>query len=163
MEGVKERGGVDTLAGDTDRVDGALTAIESAVDAVVDKDVVDAVPVPVRSIDAASRGRPAADVVVGLAEVVLLGPFELALILILAASWFKDGKRPPPDGLRGCGASTGAATGGVVVIVMVRSKLETGNCPASLLPNPNITFIYISTLSSTTGCRGKGYVDLVDK
>lgn len=161
MEGVKERGGVDTLAGDTDRVDGALTAIESAVDAVVDNDVVDAVPVPVRSIDAASRGRPAADVVAGLVDVVLLaGPFELALILILAASWFRDGKRPPPDGLRGCGASTGAATGGgVVVIVIVRNKkLESGNCPGSLLLAPNITFIYIShqPLVAATRLRGSG-------
>jgi hypothetical protein len=137
MEGVKERGGVDVLAGDTDRVEGALTAMESVVEAVVDKEVVDPVPVPVRRTDAASRGRPAAaDVVGGWAGAVLVMPFGLALILILAASWFRDGKRPPPDGLCGCGASTepAAAGGGVVAIVVVRNKkLKARDKAASVL------------------------------
>lgn len=58
-------GGVpDTVAGDTDRVDGALTAIESAVDAVVDKEVVE----PVRRRDAASRGRDALAALAGMAD-----------------------------------------------------------------------------------------------
>jgi hypothetical protein len=99
MEGVTERGGVDMVAGDVDRVEGALTAMESAVEAVVAREVVE--PVPVRKTEAASRGRPATEVVAGLTDVALGTPFELALTFILAASWFRDGRRPPPDGLWG--------------------------------------------------------------
>jgi hypothetical protein len=111
---------VDVEVGDADRVEGALTAMESAVEAVVDRDVVD--PAPVRKIEAASRGRPAAEVV----AVLLLGaPLELALILILAASWFREGKRLPPD-LCGCGASTrpAAADGVVAIVVVVNKKVK---------------------------------------
>lgn len=73
------------LAGDTDRVDDAWTAIESAVDAVVDREVVDPDPAPVRRIDAARRGRPVVDVA-GLPAAVLFVMFELLLMFILAAS-----------------------------------------------------------------------------
>lgn len=109
MEGVIEAGGdeaPETVEGDADRVEGALTAMESVVEATVDNEVVD--PVPVRRRDAASLGR-AADAVAALAGVpaLLVAPFVLAaLMLILAASWFSDGIRPPAEGLWACGAST---------------------------------------------------------
>jgi len=111
------------LAGDADRVDGALAAMESAVEAVVDNEVVDPDPIPVRRTDAARRGRLVADDVAVLADVVLFALFELIFMLILAASWFRDGKRPAPDGLWGCGVSIGpAAAGGGVVAIVVRNK-----------------------------------------
>ena len=114
---------MDVTAGEVDRVEGALTAIESVVEVVVDSEVVD--PVPVRKTEAASRGRPATDVVVALTDVLLRAPFGLALLLlILAASWLSDGRRPPID-LLGCGASRrpAAGCGGfVVAIVMVGNK-----------------------------------------
>jgi hypothetical protein len=85
MDGVfvDDLDGVDNADGDVERVEGALTAIESAVDAVVDKDVVD--PVPVRSIEAASLGRPgpAGKPEPAVPELVL---DEFELILIRAAS-----------------------------------------------------------------------------
>lgn len=120
MDGVKEGGGEavpETVAGDPDRVDGAFTAMESTVEVVVDRDVVD----PVRKRDAASRGREAAEAVAALAgaPVGLFAPFVPALMLILAASWFKDGMRLFP-GLWACGASTeGAAAGGGVAAIVV--------------------------------------------
>ena len=66
----------DTVEGDADRVEGALTAMESAVEATVDNEVVD----PVRKRDAASLGRAAG------AAALLAVPFAPTLILILAAS-----------------------------------------------------------------------------
>lgn len=76
MEGVVDLGGVATLvavsAGEAERVDGALTAMESLVE-VVERDVCE----PVRRMEAARRGR--AGVVVD--AVVLAG-----LRLIRAAS-----------------------------------------------------------------------------
>jgi hypothetical protein len=128
MEGVKDSGGVVALDGDVDRVDGALTAMESAVEAVVDNEVVDTDPIPVRRAEAARRGRLVADVVAVLADVVSFALCELAFMLILAASWFSDGIRAPSGGRngRGCEASTGpvAAGGGVVVIVVRNKKLK---------------------------------------
>lgn len=76
MEGGGE---LDTVAGDTDRVEGAFTAMESAVDATVDSEVVD----PVRRSDAASRGRAA---IGGVLADAPEAPAVLALMLILAAS-----------------------------------------------------------------------------
>jgi hypothetical protein len=83
---VIERGGdLEIPAGDADRVLlGALTAMESVVDATVDNEALE----PVRRSDAASLGR-GADVVA-----VLVG-------LILAASWLREGGRPAPGGLTG--------------------------------------------------------------
>jgi hypothetical protein len=123
MEGVKDSGGVVMLDGDADRVDGALTAMESAVEAVVDNEVVDTDPVPVRRTEAARRGRLVADVVVVLADVVSSALCELAFMLILAASWFSDGTRVPDGSQRRCArASTGPPAGGGVVVIVVRNK-----------------------------------------
>lgn len=98
----------DTVEGDADRVEGALTAMESAVEATVDNEVVD----PVRKRDAASLGRAAG------AAALLAVPFAPTLILILAASWFRDGIRPPVVGLWACGASSGGGdlAGGVTIV-----------------------------------------------
>jgi hypothetical protein len=72
--------GVDNPDGDAERVEGALTTIESMVDAVVEREVVD----PVLSTDAASLGRPGGTVMpVGL----------VAFRLIRAASWLSEGGR----------------------------------------------------------------------
>jgi len=89
--------------GDVDLVDGALTAIESAVEAAVETDVWD----PVRSKDAARRGRDA-----GAAG-------ELALRLMRAASWFNEGRRAPEDGRSDLGASE-LAGGDAAVVVIVK-------------------------------------------
>ena len=95
MEGVFDLGGVAVVvlvrAGDVERVDGALTAMESLVQ-VVDKDVCE----PVRRIEAARRGRAGELVAneVGLAE----------LRLIRAASWFSEGGRRALIGRSGFGA-----------------------------------------------------------
>lgn len=78
MDGVVDCGGDAVSAdGEVDRVLGAFTAVESVVDAVVDKDALDPVP---RRLKAANRGRGAA-VELGVLEV----PFVL-FMLILAAS-----------------------------------------------------------------------------
>lgn len=76
-------------AGDTERVEGALTAVESFVD-VVDSEVCD----PVRRSEAARRGRAGDDD----------GVFVPLLRLIRAASWFKDGGRMVDDDFSGFGA-----------------------------------------------------------
>lgn len=64
IDGVEDFGGVAVVvavsAGDTARVEGALTAIESFVDAEVDSEVCD----PVRRSEAARRGRAGDDDVV---------------------------------------------------------------------------------------------------
>lgn len=85
--------------------------MESVVDAAVETELVD----PVRSNDAASRGRLLAG-----CEPVEPGETLGAVMLILAASWFNEGIRPAP-GLSGFGALiTGGAAcadaGGVVDI-----------------------------------------------
>jgi hypothetical protein len=72
MDGVVDFGGVAVVvvavsAGDTERVEGALTTIESFVDAVVDSEVCD----PVRKSEAARRGRA------GDNDVVLAPPLRL--------------------------------------------------------------------------------------
>lgn len=66
-------------------MDDTLTAVESLV-ATVDREVVD----PVRSTDAASRGR---------FEALRLEAEAPLLRFILAASWLREGKRPEPAGL----------------------------------------------------------------
>ena len=72
--------------GEAGRVDGALTAVESFV-AAVDREVVD----PVRSKDAASRGR---------FEALTFAEADAPLLrFILAASWLREGRRPEPAGL----------------------------------------------------------------
>ena len=96
IDGVVDFGGVVVVvavsAGDTERVEGALTAIESFVDAVVDSEVCD----PVRRSEAARRGRAARDcAVVGVVPL---------LRLIRAASWFNDGGRTADDDRSGFGA-----------------------------------------------------------
>ena len=70
---------------------GTLTAVESALDAVLD--IIEAAE-PVRRRDAANRGRDAVDA----AE-------DVGLRLIRAASWLRDGMRAPGGGLSGFGAS----------------------------------------------------------
>lgn len=67
-------------AGDVERVDGALTTMESLVQ-VVDRDVCE----PVRRIEAARRGR-AGELVADVVELA-------ALRLIRAASWLSEGGR----------------------------------------------------------------------
>jgi hypothetical protein len=74
---VSDLDGVDMPEGDAERVEGGLTAIESALETVVDNDVVD----PVRRIDAASLGRPArAEAGLGALLALPLGKFELMLM-----------------------------------------------------------------------------------
>ena len=75
---------------------GTLTAVESALDAVLD--IIEAAE-PVRRRDAANRGRDAVDA----AE-------DVGLRLMRAASWLRDGMRAPGGGLSGFGAS-GAGVG----------------------------------------------------
>lgn len=84
-------------AGEPERVEGALTAIESFVD-VVDSEVCD----PVRRSEAARRGRAGDDDCV---------PVLPLLRLIRAASWFKDGGRTAADdGRSGFGACIDACS-----------------------------------------------------
>jgi len=82
--------------GDTERVEGALTTIESFVDVVVDREVCD----PVRRSEAARRGRTEDDDV---------GVVPL-LILIRATSWFNDGGRTADDARSGFGACMDACS-----------------------------------------------------
>jgi len=72
--------------GEAGRVDDTLTAVESLV-ATVDIEVVD----PVRSKDAASRGR--------FGRLALVEADAPLLRFILAASWLREGRRPEPAGL----------------------------------------------------------------
>lgn len=92
FEGVPDRGDELRAAGEAERVEGALTAMESAVDA---SEVVDAFPPPevVRSVNADSLGRAAELVDAGGGAAAPLG----ALIFMRAASWLRDGS------LLGCG------------------------------------------------------------
>lgn len=113
IDGVVDFGGVVTVeavsaGGDTERVEGALTAIESFVDAVVDSEVCD----PVRRSEAARRGRAARD---GDA----VAP---PLRLIRAASWFNDGGRTADDDRSGFGACMDACNddGGLDIVVVCR-------------------------------------------
>ena len=144
MEGVIEAGGdeaPETVEGDADRVEGALTAMESVVEATVDNEVVD----PVRKREAASLGRAA--VLFKLADVP--APFALAFILILAASWFRDGIRPLVAALCSCGASSGEAdlTGADGAIVEVGDKgRERTACLTA-------TFMLCSHFTSSLSCR----------
>lgn len=95
MEGVVDLGGVAAVvavsAGDVERVEGALTAMESLVE-IVDRDVCE----PVRRTEAARRGR-ACELVAG--AVVLA-----ELRLIRAASWLSEGGRRVATGRSGFGA-----------------------------------------------------------
>jgi hypothetical protein len=113
IDGVVDFGGVVAVvavsAGDTERVEGALTAIESFVDAVVDSEVCD----PVRRSEAARRGRAARDCAVVEAPL---------LRLIRAASWFNDGGRTADDDRSGFGACMDACNddGGLGIVVGCR-------------------------------------------
>jgi hypothetical protein len=103
-------GGEALRVGDTERVEGGFTATESTVEALVDREVVD----PVRSTEAARRGRTAA--------AVLFDDDELGvelLMLIRAASWFREGSlEPEVVGLSDLELGTvGIAEGSVDVIV----------------------------------------------
>ena len=116
--GVIERGGdVEIPAGDADRVLlGALTAMESVVDATVDNEAFE----PVRSSDAASLGRCADAVAVPVG-------------LILAASWLREGGRLAPGGLAGFSL--------VVVfelIVVVARRVQRWQCLVAPTPNRSI-------------------------
>lgn len=95
MEGVVDLGGVARVvavrAGDVERVEGALTAMESLVQ-VVDRDVCE----PVRRIEAARRGRAG--------ELVIDAVVLAALRLIRAASWLSEGGRKAGVGRSGFGA-----------------------------------------------------------
>ena len=75
-------GEVERAPGEVERVMGALTATESAMDVVVDRDVCE----PVRRREAARRGRTEA-----LDEGGVLAPMR-------AASWLSEGRRPPEEG-----------------------------------------------------------------
>jgi len=92
-------------AGDADRVLlGALTAMESVVDATVDNEALE----PVRRSDAASLGRGADAVGVGW---------------ILAASWLREGGRPAPGGLTGFSLVVAFE-----LIVVVARRLQRWRC-----------------------------------
>ena len=86
-EPLVELGGeVDSAAGDVERVTGALTAVESAKDVVVEREVWE----PVRRREAARRGRFAANE---------LAVWDGGLALMRAASWLREGRRPAEEGL----------------------------------------------------------------
>ena len=77
------------IAGDADLVLGAFTAIESAVEATVLRLAFE----PVRSANAANRGRGAEELF-GCRT----GGVPPALLVIRAASWLSEGRRAPPLG-----------------------------------------------------------------
>jgi len=114
IDGVVDFGGVAAViavsAGDTERVEGALTAVESFVE-VVDSEVCD----PVRRSEAARRGRAGDDD----------GVFAPPPRLIRAASWFKDGGRTADDGRSGFGACIDACNefGGLDMVVRLKSAI----------------------------------------
>jgi len=94
-------------AGDADRVLlGGLTAMESVVDATVDNEALE----PVRRSDAASLGRGADVVAVGVGW-------------ILAASWLREGGRPAPGGLTGFSLVVAFE-----LIVVVARRLQRWRC-----------------------------------
>lgn len=110
FDGVVDCGGdAETAPGEAERVVGGLTAIESAVEALVEREVFE----PVRRAKAARRGR-GADVVA--VEDVVLDVLFGALMLIRAASWLREGRRPPVGAFW---ASTGDAPGGERVELIV--------------------------------------------
>jgi hypothetical protein len=101
--------------GDTERVEGALTAIESMVDAVVDKDAAE----PVLRADAARRGRD-----------VPLEAEPLGSAFIRFTSCSSDGGRAPAGGRSGFGASMF----GMEAMVVERQKQY--KCTAKFAPHP---------------------------
>lgn len=108
LEGVVDCGGeAERAEGEVDRVMGAFTAIESLVDAVVERDALE----PVLRAYAARRGRGAEVVDPNVDDAPPFG----ALMLIRAASWFRDGGRPV---LCFTGDSEGAAVVEVMVVEM---------------------------------------------
>ena len=131
-------GDVESAAGDVDLVLGALTAVESAADVAFEaSDACD----PVRSSEAARRGREADDEDV-----------ELGLRLMRAASWFNDGIRAPGAGRSGLGASTATSVVGADMVELVVSDDE-----LSSLASLNVLF---------GGCRrrmGVSSLDLIKK
>jgi hypothetical protein len=133
-------GGEDMVAGEVEHVEGAFTAMESLVDAAVERDVFEAV----RRKEAARQARGAAGAGAGA---LLLGVL-LEVLLIRAASWFKDGSQPPMEGLAGASLAGGA----VEVIVERRtvtslSNSDTGStaCVAGRLPFPHSCIFLAST------------------
>jgi len=117
IEGVVDLGGVAAVvavsAGDVERVDGALTAMESLVE-VVDRDVCE----PVRRMEAARRGRAS--------ELVAGAVVFAELRLIRAASWLSEGGRTAGTGRSGFGACMEACRdwgGGLGIVRNVDEEL----------------------------------------
>jgi hypothetical protein len=137
IEGVVDFGGVAAVvavsAGEPERVEGALTAVESFVD-VVDSEVCD----PVRRSEAARRGRAGDDDCV---------PVLPLLRLIRAASWFKDGGRTADDGRSGFGACIDACNefGGLDMVVRLKSAIA----PNQSTDNNTSTPLLIDIVSGT--------------
>lgn len=130
-------------AGDTERVEGALTAIESFVD-VVHSEVCD----PVRRSEAARRGRAGDD------DSVFV---PLPLRLIRAASWFKDGGRTADDGRSGFGACMDACSefdGGLDMVVRLKSAITPNQSTDNNTTTPHfdIDSLSVKSFNSPFNC-----------
>jgi hypothetical protein len=104
-------GEVERAAGEVDRVTGALTATESAMDVVVESDVDE----PVRRREAARRGR----VVEAWDGGGVLAPMR-------AASWLSEGRRPPEEGGRSTFGSSGTGCAAVDEFALMAAVVRSG-------------------------------------
>ena len=103
-------GEMERAPGEVERVMGGLTAVESAVEVVVEREVVE----PVRRREAARRG------------LLLTGEMEEdELAPMRAASWFREGRRPP-DGARSDLETVVVAAGGGAAAIAVCVNVDGG-------------------------------------